>query len=151
MINQFGAVAEPAEVLWHNPKVAQAALEFGAKVAAWDVADESLKTFAHTAVAAQVGCSWCLELRGEDVLELVAIDLHRGAPIESVQGDARGRRRVVPWTRSPATSRHQCSACWRASARSAKRPPFHQRSRAYRMPFFTCDFGYQLHSPEKTR
>jgi hypothetical protein len=34
MIQQFGAVAEPVEVLWHNPSVAQAGLEFGAKVAA---------------------------------------------------------------------------------------------------------------------
>ena len=29
---------------------------------AWDAADESLKTFAHMAVAAQVGCSWCLDI-----------------------------------------------------------------------------------------
>src|SRR6266487_4112321 len=62
MIKQFGAVAEPVEVTWHNPTVAQAALEFGAKIAAWDAADESLKTFAHMAVAAQVGCSWCLDI-----------------------------------------------------------------------------------------
>ena len=62
MIKQFGAVAEPVEVTWHNPSVAQAALEFGAKIAAWDAADESLKAFAHMAVAAQVGCSWCLDI-----------------------------------------------------------------------------------------
>jgi len=62
MIQQFGGVAEPVEVTWHSPKVAQAALEFGARVAAWDAADESLKTFAHMAVAAQVGCSWCLDI-----------------------------------------------------------------------------------------
>ena len=62
MIKQFGAMAEPVEVTWHNPSVAQAALEFGAKIAGWDAADESLKTFAHMAVAAQVGCSWCLDI-----------------------------------------------------------------------------------------
>jgi len=62
MIKQFGAVAEPVEVTWHNPSVATAALEFGAKIATWHAADESLKTFAHMAVAAQVGCSWCLDL-----------------------------------------------------------------------------------------
>jgi alkylhydroperoxidase family enzyme len=62
MIEQFGAVAEPVEVTWHNPSVALAALEFGAKIATWDAADESLKTFAHMAVAAQVGCSWCLDI-----------------------------------------------------------------------------------------
>ena len=53
---------EPVEVLWHTPEVAQAGLEFGARVGAWDAADESLKTFAHMAVAAQVGCSWCLDI-----------------------------------------------------------------------------------------
>jgi alkylhydroperoxidase family enzyme len=62
LIKQFGAVAEPVEVTWHNPGVAQAALEFGARVAAWTAADDSLKTFAHMAVAAQVGCSWCLDI-----------------------------------------------------------------------------------------
>jgi alkylhydroperoxidase family enzyme len=31
-------------------------------VATWDAADASLKTFAHMAVAAQVGCSWCLDV-----------------------------------------------------------------------------------------
>jgi alkylhydroperoxidase family enzyme len=62
MIEQFGAVPEPVEVLWHNPKLAEANLEFSAKVGAWDAADASLKTFAHMAVAAQVGCSWCLDI-----------------------------------------------------------------------------------------
>jgi alkylhydroperoxidase family enzyme len=31
-------------------------------VGTWDAADASLKTFAHMAVAAQVGCSWCLDV-----------------------------------------------------------------------------------------
>ncbi|MFC8824993.1 carboxymuconolactone decarboxylase family protein [Streptomyces sp. NPDC057137] len=62
MIKQFGAVAEPVEVTWHNPKVAEANLVLGGKVGEWDVADESLKSFAHMAVAAQVGCGWCLDV-----------------------------------------------------------------------------------------
>ena len=62
MIRQLGAVPEPVEVMWHNPKVAEASLEFGSKASAWDAADESLKSFAHMAVAAQVGCSWCLDI-----------------------------------------------------------------------------------------
>ena len=62
MIRQLGAVPEPVEVMWHNPKVAEASLEFGSKVGAWDAADASLKSFAHMAVAAQVGCSWCLDI-----------------------------------------------------------------------------------------
>jgi alkylhydroperoxidase family enzyme len=62
MIEQIGAVPEPVEVMWHNPKVARAALEIGAKAGEWDALDESLKSFAHMAVAAQVGCSWCLDI-----------------------------------------------------------------------------------------
>jgi alkylhydroperoxidase family enzyme len=62
MISQFGAVPEPVAVMWHNPKVAQDAVAFGGKVGAWDEADENLKSFAHMAVAAQVGCSFCLDV-----------------------------------------------------------------------------------------
>ena len=62
MIERFGAVPEPVEVLWHTPAIATANLEFSGKVAEWDAADTSLKTFAHMAVAAQVGCSWCLDI-----------------------------------------------------------------------------------------
>jgi len=62
MIKQFGAVPEPVEVIWHSPQVAMASMEFGGKAGAWDAADESLKSFAHMAVAAQVGCSWCLDI-----------------------------------------------------------------------------------------
>ena len=62
MIKQLGAVPEPVEVTYNNPKVAMSSQEFSAGVAAWDAADTSLKTFAHMAVAAQVGCSWCLDV-----------------------------------------------------------------------------------------
>ncbi|MFF7072988.1 carboxymuconolactone decarboxylase family protein [Streptomyces pseudovenezuelae] len=62
LIRQLGSVPEPNEVLWNNPKLAEANQEFSAKVATWDAADASLKTFAHMAVAAQVGCSWCLDI-----------------------------------------------------------------------------------------
>ncbi|HYX87182.1 MAG TPA: hypothetical protein VE777_19610 [Gaiellales bacterium] len=62
MIQQFGAVPEPVEVLWNNRKVAVSTLEFSGRLGEWDAADESLKTFAHMAVAAQVGCSWCLDI-----------------------------------------------------------------------------------------
>ncbi|KAF5992408.1 carboxymuconolactone decarboxylase family protein [Streptomyces sp. WAC00263] len=62
MIKQLGTVPEPVEVLWNHPELAEANQEFSAKVASWDAADASLKTFAHMAVAAQVGCSWCLDV-----------------------------------------------------------------------------------------
>jgi hypothetical protein len=31
MIKQLGAVPEPVEVMWHNPKVAEASLALGAR------------------------------------------------------------------------------------------------------------------------
>jgi alkylhydroperoxidase family enzyme len=62
MIKQLGAVPEPVEVTYNNPSVALSSQEFSAKMATWDAADASLKTFAHMAVAAQVGCSWCLDV-----------------------------------------------------------------------------------------
>jgi len=58
----FGGVPEPLEVCWHNRKVLKASMGFGRKARKWDAVDESLKAFAHMAVAAQVGCSWCLDL-----------------------------------------------------------------------------------------
>jgi alkylhydroperoxidase family enzyme len=57
-----GHLPEPVEVGWHNPAVMEAALEFGAKVNSWSAVDERLKSFAHMAVAAYVGCSWCLDI-----------------------------------------------------------------------------------------
>jgi alkylhydroperoxidase family enzyme len=62
MIKQLGAVPEPVEVTYNNPKVAMSSQEFSAKVATWDAAGANLKTLAHMAVAAQVGCSWCLDV-----------------------------------------------------------------------------------------
>ncbi|MGP3936850.1 carboxymuconolactone decarboxylase family protein [Nonomuraea sp. KM88] len=61
MIRQFGSVPENVEVLWNSPALARDNVEFGGKVGAWNAADTSLKSFAHMAVAAQIGCSWCLD------------------------------------------------------------------------------------------
>jgi alkylhydroperoxidase family enzyme len=57
----FGRVPESIGVLWNDPEVFTAGMALGRKVQKWDRVDESLKTFAHMAVAAQVGCSWCLD------------------------------------------------------------------------------------------
>ncbi|MFR9787247.1 carboxymuconolactone decarboxylase family protein [Streptomyces sp. MB22_4] len=62
MLKQLGAVPENVEVTWHSPQVARDNLEFGGKVGAWGDADAGLKSYAHMAVAAQVGCSWCLDV-----------------------------------------------------------------------------------------
>ena len=57
----LGRVPEPLGVYWHNRAVLKATMGIGAKAAKWDACDQSLKSFAHMAVAAQIGCSWCLD------------------------------------------------------------------------------------------
>ena len=36
-------------------------MAYGQKVQKWDACDETLKTYAHMAVASLIGCSWCLD------------------------------------------------------------------------------------------
>ena len=60
-VQMLGDVAEPVAVAWHNRKVLNFSFLVGRKAAKWDQCDENLKSFAHMAVAAQVGCSWCLD------------------------------------------------------------------------------------------
>jgi len=62
MIKQVGTIPEPLEVSFNNPQVATATQEFTDSASKWNFVDQSLKTFAHMAVAAQVGCSWCLDI-----------------------------------------------------------------------------------------
>jgi alkylhydroperoxidase family enzyme len=57
----LGRVPEPLGVYWHNRAVLNATMRIGAKAQKWHACDLSLKSFAHLAVAAQVGCSWCLD------------------------------------------------------------------------------------------
>jgi alkylhydroperoxidase family enzyme len=80
MIQQLGAVPEPVEVTWHSPTLAQAAMEFGAEVGASDAADAGLKSFAHMAVAARVGCSWCLDI-GYFQAENEHLDLEKASQV----------------------------------------------------------------------
>ncbi|GAC1384394.1 MAG: carboxymuconolactone decarboxylase family protein [Marmoricola sp.] len=57
----FGEVPESLAVMWHNLPVLKTTMAFGQKVQKWDRCDESLKSFAHMAVASYIGCSWCLD------------------------------------------------------------------------------------------
>jgi alkylhydroperoxidase family enzyme len=57
----LGRVPEPLGVFWHNRPVLKATMGIGAKAQKWNQCDLSLKSFAHMAVAAKVGCSWCLD------------------------------------------------------------------------------------------
>ena len=57
----LGQVPSSLGVYWHNPDVMMGMASLGGKLKKWDACDEQLKRFAHMAVAAQVGCSWCLD------------------------------------------------------------------------------------------
>ena len=57
----LGEVPEPMGVYFHNRPVLKTFLAVSGKAQKWSACDESLKSFAHMAVAAQVGCSWCLD------------------------------------------------------------------------------------------
>ena len=57
----LGEVPEPMGVYFHNRPVLKAFLAVSGKAQKWRACDENLKSFAHMAVAAQVGCSWCLD------------------------------------------------------------------------------------------
>ncbi len=66
MIKRFakktlGQVPTSIGVYWHNQKVLMSMAGLGSKLQKWDACDEQLKSFAHMAVASQVGCSWCLD------------------------------------------------------------------------------------------
>lgn len=57
----LGEVPEPVGVYFHNRPVLKAFLAVSGKAQKWSACDENLKSFAHMAVAAKVGCSWCLD------------------------------------------------------------------------------------------
>lgn len=57
----FGRVPESLGVMWHNVPVMKASMGFGQKLQKWDRCDQTLKSFAHMAVASYIGCSWCLD------------------------------------------------------------------------------------------
>lgn len=58
----FGVVPEPLGVMWHNLPVLKTFMGVGGKAEKWSTCDLTLKSFAHMAVASQIGCSFCLDL-----------------------------------------------------------------------------------------
>ena len=58
---RLGRVPEPLGIYWYNRPVLTSTMGMGAKAAKWNRCDTSLKVFAHMAVAAKIGCSWCLD------------------------------------------------------------------------------------------
>lgn len=57
----LGRVPEPLGVYWNNKDVLKGYLAISGKAQRWDACDPSLKSFAHMAVASQIGCTWCLD------------------------------------------------------------------------------------------
>jgi alkylhydroperoxidase family enzyme len=57
----LGRVPEPLGIYWHNRPVLRATMGLGGKAQKWKQCDPALKSFAHLAVAARIGCSWCLD------------------------------------------------------------------------------------------
>jgi alkylhydroperoxidase family enzyme len=57
----LGQVPESVGVVWHHQPVLKFTLGIGQKTRKWHECDESLKSFAHMAVASLVGCTWCLD------------------------------------------------------------------------------------------
>lgn len=60
-VKMLGGVAEPVEVAWHNRKVLNFNFSIGRKAQKWNQCDQSLKSFAHMAVASLLGCGFCLD------------------------------------------------------------------------------------------
>lgn len=58
---QLGLVPESLGVMWHNREVLNATYGLGRKTKKWDRCDEQLKSLAHMAVSATVGCGFCMD------------------------------------------------------------------------------------------
>lgn len=57
----LGEVPDGVAVMWHHRGVLTTLMKLGRKVQSWDELDTNLKAFAHMAVAAKIGCSFCLD------------------------------------------------------------------------------------------
>jgi AhpD family alkylhydroperoxidase len=62
MRRMLGDVPAGAEVMWHHPRVFKDMMRFGGRAEKWDRLDRNLASLATMAAAAEVGCSFCLDL-----------------------------------------------------------------------------------------
>ena len=87
----FGRVPESLGVMWHNVPVLKASMGYGQKLQKWDQCDQTLKSFAHMAVASYIGCSWCLDFN-------YFMAFNEGLDVDRASGDpaVAGLRRVHP-------------------------------------------------------
>jgi alkylhydroperoxidase family enzyme len=84
----MGDVPDPVYVAWHNRKVLNFSFLVSRKAKKFDQCDESLKSLAHMATAAFVGCSFCLDLgywtaahEGLDLVKARAVPQWREADV----------------------------------------------------------------------
>src|SRR3954468_21984971 len=57
-----GKVPDSLGILWHNKAVMKDAMGLGGKVERWRELDPQLASYAAMAAAAEIGCSFCLDL-----------------------------------------------------------------------------------------
>jgi alkylhydroperoxidase family enzyme len=62
MRKMLGGVPAGAEVMWHHRAVLRDSMSFGRKSEKWHELDHNLTSFATMAAAAEIGCSFCLDL-----------------------------------------------------------------------------------------
>jgi AhpD family alkylhydroperoxidase len=58
---RFGAVAEPAAAMAHNPRVLRSNVRAEMSMDKWRALDPTLKDLAAMAAAVTIGCSWCVD------------------------------------------------------------------------------------------
>jgi AhpD family alkylhydroperoxidase len=87
---RFGAVAEPAAAMAHNPRVLMSNARHEMSVEKWHALDPTLKDLAVMAAAVTVGCSWCVDFgywistsKGVDPAKLRAVPQWRDSDLFS--------------------------------------------------------------------
>ena len=85
---RFGAVAEPAAAMAHNPRVLRSNVRAEMSVERWHALDPALKDLAVMAAAVTVGCSWCVDFgywtstgKGIDPVKLRAVPQWRDSDV----------------------------------------------------------------------
>jgi len=58
---RFGAVADPAAAMGHNPRILLSNARFEMGVEKWNRLDQTLKNLAEMAASVTIGCSWCVD------------------------------------------------------------------------------------------
>ncbi|GAA3533144.1 hypothetical protein GCM10022234_32520 [Aeromicrobium panaciterrae] len=62
MRRMVGKVPDSAEVMWNHPAAFKDMMKLGGRTEKWDELDKNLASFATMAAAAEIGCSFCLDL-----------------------------------------------------------------------------------------